>query len=72
MPAIITKDFRIHNARQFQESFSEAADTYYLAIGRPQAFADNQAFNDEGGYGVIWEVKDTNTGNIYALKKMMC
>ena len=43
MPAIITKDFRIHNARQFQESFSEAADTYYLAIGRPQAFADNQA-----------------------------
>ena len=34
MPAIITKDFRIHNARQFQESFSESADTYYLGIGR--------------------------------------
>ena len=46
MPAIITKDFRVHNARQFQESFSESADVYYLAIGRPQAFADNQAFND--------------------------
>ena len=46
MPAIITKDFRLHNARQFEESFGEGADTYYLAIGRPQAFADNQAFND--------------------------
>ena len=46
MPAIITKDFRIHNARQFQESFSESADTYYLGMGRPQAFANDQAFND--------------------------
>jgi len=46
MPAIITKDFRIQNANQFKESFDEAADTYYLAIGRPQAFSDNQAFND--------------------------
>ncbi len=46
MPAIITKDFRIQNANQFSESFGESADTYYLAIGRPQAFADNQAFND--------------------------
>ena len=46
MPAIITKDFRIQNANQFSESFSESADTYYLAIGRPQAFSDNQAFND--------------------------
>ena len=46
MPAIITKDFRIQNANQFLESFSESADTYYLAIGRPQAFANDQAFND--------------------------
>ena len=46
MPAIITKDFRVHNAEQFKESFGEAADTYYLAIGRPQAFANDQAFND--------------------------
>ena len=35
MPAIITKDFRVHNAKQFEESFGETADTYYLAIGRP-------------------------------------
>ena len=46
MPAIVTKDFRVHNARQFSESFSESADTYYLGIGRPQAFANDQAFND--------------------------
>jgi hypothetical protein len=40
MPAIITNKFRIHNAEQFVESFSEAAPTvYYLGIGRPQAFA---------------------------------
>ena len=46
MPAIVTKDFRVHNARQFSESFGESADTYYLGIGRPQAFANDQAFND--------------------------
>jgi hypothetical protein len=40
MPAIITNKFRIHNQEQFVESFSEtASNTYYLGIGRPQAFA---------------------------------
>jgi hypothetical protein len=40
MPAIITNKFRINNAEQFSESFSEAApEVYYLGIGRPQAFA---------------------------------
>jgi len=40
MAAIITNKFRIHNAEQFSESFSEAApNVYYLAIARPQAFA---------------------------------
>ena len=40
MPAIITNKFRIHNSEQFSESFSEtASNTYYLGIGRPQAFA---------------------------------
>ena len=39
MPAIITNKFRIHNAEQFSESFSEAAaNVYYLGIGRPQAY----------------------------------
>ncbi len=40
MPAIITNKFRINNAEQFSESFSEASpEIYYLGIGRPQAFA---------------------------------
>ena len=39
MPAIVTNKFRIHNAEQFSESFSESApNVYYLGIGRPQAF----------------------------------
>ena len=53
MPAIITNKFRLHNSEQFSESFTEAAsNTYYLAIGRPQAFntatrADSRT-NNEG------------------------
>tara|TARA_Y100001963_G_scaffold43017_1_gene60261 strand:- start:256 stop:1710 length:1455 start_codon:yes stop_codon:yes gene_type:complete len=40
MAAIITNKFRINNAEQFYESFSEsAATTYYLFIGRPHAWA---------------------------------
>tara|TARA_A100000164_G_C21928403_1_gene784289 strand:+ start:553 stop:2013 length:1461 start_codon:yes stop_codon:yes gene_type:complete len=40
MAAIITNKFRINNAEQFVESFSEAAPTaYYLFIGRPQAWS---------------------------------
>ena len=39
MPAIITNKFRLNNAEQFSESFSEASpNVYYLGIGRPQAF----------------------------------
>src|SRR6056300_1397544 len=39
MPAIVTNKFRIHNAEQFSESFSEASpNIYYMGIGRPQAF----------------------------------
>lgn len=40
MAAIITNKFRIHNAEQFKEGFSEAAATnMYLFIGRPQPWA---------------------------------
>ena len=39
MPAIITSKFRLNNADQFKESFSEASPTlYYLGIGRAQEF----------------------------------
>jgi hypothetical protein len=42
MAAIITNKFRINNAEQFVESFSEtAAETYYLFIGRAHAWASD-------------------------------
>ena len=42
MAAIITNKFRINNAKQFYESFSEAApETYYLFIGRAHAWASD-------------------------------
>jgi len=40
MAAIITNKFRINNAEQFVESFSEtASETYYLFIGRAHSWA---------------------------------
>ena len=42
MAAIVTKDFRHNNALQFYESFSETAKTtYYLFVGRPQAWSSS-------------------------------
>jgi hypothetical protein len=42
MAAIITNKFRIHNAMQFKEGFSEAAPTQmYLFIGRSQPWASD-------------------------------
>ena len=42
MAAIITNKFRINNALQFYESFSEdSATTYYLFIGRAHAWASD-------------------------------
>ena len=35
MAAIITEKFRLHNAEQFKESFTEAsASNYYLFVGK--------------------------------------
>ena len=40
MAAIITNKFRINNAEQFSESFSETSgETYYLFIGRSHSWA---------------------------------
>ena len=36
MPAIVTNKFRLNNAEQFYESFSEASTSFYLFVGRPQ------------------------------------
>ena len=39
MVAIITEKFKLHNASQFVESFTEAAaSTYYLFIGKATSF----------------------------------
>ena len=39
MPALISEQFRIHNAQQFEEAFSEAVATnMYFFMGRPQTW----------------------------------
>ena len=39
MAAIITEKFRLHNADQFEESFTESANnTYYFFIGKAMPF----------------------------------
>ena len=45
MAAIITSKFRLNNAEQFVESFSETAATaYYLFIGRSSTCKQIQMF----------------------------
>lgn len=42
MASIVTSKFRVHNAEQFVESFSEASNTImYLFIGKSNAFPDD-------------------------------
>ena len=44
MPSIVTSKFRVHNAQQFVESFSEASNTVmYLFVGKNTAFADDNS-----------------------------
>lgn len=48
MAAIITENFRRHNAEQFFESFSEAsASTYYLFIGKSSPFTTSTSGGDD-------------------------
>ena len=44
MPAIVTNKFRLSNAEQFYESFSEASTSYYLFVGRPQPWTSTTPF----------------------------
>ena len=49
MAAIITEKFRIHNANQFFESFSEASkDTYYLFFGKSTAYTTGTTGGTDG------------------------
>lgn len=44
MAAIITKDLRLHNAKQFKEAVSEAANTsLYVFIGKPAAWSNESS-----------------------------
>jgi len=44
MPSIVTSKFRVHNAQQFVESFSETSNTImYLFVGKNTAFADDNS-----------------------------
>ena len=76
MAAIITNKFRINNAEQFVESFSESsATTYYLFIGRPQAWAtdaDPQGVSvDEGTDTAPPTPYDTMGAEFYAWDDMI-
>ena len=44
MPAIVTNKFRLNNAEQFYESFSEASTSYYLFVGRPQPWTSTTPY----------------------------
>ena len=49
MAAIITEKFRVHNAKQFYESFSEAAkDTYYLFFGKSTSYTTGTTGGTDG------------------------
>lgn len=44
MPSIVTSKFRVHNAEQFVEAFSEASNSImYLFIGKSTAFPDDNS-----------------------------
>ena len=44
MPSIVTSKFRVHNAQQFVESFSETSNTVmYLFVGKNTAFPDDNS-----------------------------
>ena len=44
MPAIVTNKFRLNNAEQFYEAFSEANTAYYLFVGRPQPWTSTTPY----------------------------
>ena len=44
MAAIVTNKFRLNNAEQFYESFSEASTSFYLFVGRPQPWTSTTPY----------------------------
>ena len=76
MAAIITNKFRINNAEQFSESFSEtASETYYLFIGRAHSWASDADVQgntiDEGTDASPPTPNDDITSEFYAYDDMI-
>ena len=76
MAAIITSKFRINNAEQFSESFSEtASETYYLFIGRAHSWASDADVQgntiDEGTDASPPTPNDDITSEFYAYDDMI-
>ena len=68
MAAIITNKFRINNANQFYESFSEASpETYYLFIGRAHAWASDV---DAQGHRMMMYRQSSMLGTICWVQKL--
>ncbi len=75
MSAIVTNNFRANNAAQFVESFSEGSGstTYYLFLGRPQAFGETSGGGtDEAPPLPLDNIDDTTSAwrDMIAVKKI--
>jgi hypothetical protein len=69
MPSIVTTKFRIHNAEQFVETFSEAANTImYMFIGRNTAFPDEN--NPPNPVNSTANIEYTPWRDMYAAKRI--
>jgi len=69
MGSIVTSKFRIHNAEQFVESFSETSNSIiYLTIGRNNAFADDN--NPPTPVNSTANVEYTPWREMYAAKRV--
>ena len=69
MASIVTSKFRVHNAQQFAESFSEAANTImYLFIGKNTAFPDDN--NPPTPVNSTANIEFTPWRDMYAAKRI--
>jgi len=69
MASIVTTKFRVHNAQQFAEAFSETANTImYLFIGKNTAFADDN--NPPTPVNSTANVEYTPWRDMYAAKRI--
>jgi hypothetical protein len=69
MASIVTSKFRVHNAQQFAESFSEAANTImYLFIGKNTTFPDDN--NPPTPVNSTANIEFTPWRDMYAAKRI--